>query len=137
MSPPSSPGENSIRINSILPPHWRGGRRRRPRAGRRCARSAPPGHPATGAPPPPTPLMTITMTMDDRGELPDQAAAQSRERQGAGVPHPSHTLPPWAAGTTTMRTGSPTACPSPVTGPSRHQRCAGCRRHCGRRGGGG
>ena len=33
-----------------------------------------PATPATGAPPPPTPLMMITMSMDDRGEVPDRVA---------------------------------------------------------------
>ena len=111
--------------------------RQRPRAGRRRAWSALPSNPAMGAPPPPMPPTTITTTMDHCGEVPDQAAARSRGRQGAGVLHPSHTLPPWAAGTTTTRTRSPTACRPPATGPSRRQHCAGCWRRRGRREGGG
>ena len=87
--------------------------------------------------PPPTPLMMIMTMMDNRGEVPDQAAAPSRGQQGAGVLHPSYTLLPWAAGTTTTRTGLPAACRPPATGLLRRQRCTGCWRHRGRRGGGG
>ena len=75
--------------------------------------------------------------MDNRGEVPDRVAERSREQQGTGVLHPSHTLPPWVAGTTMRRTESPAACHPPAMGPSQRQRCAGCRRRCSHWGGGG
>ena len=128
---------NNYQPDRFLPPHWQAGRQQRPRAGRCRARIAPPGNPHYGRSPPANTSTTITMTMDDCGEVPDRAAVRFREQQGAGVLHPSHTLPPWAAGTTTTRTEPPAACRPPATGPSRRQRCAGCRRRCSRRVGGG
>ena len=62
------------------------------------------------SPPPPTPPTMITTTMHKVGRYLNLPAARSRVRQGAGVLHPSHPLPPWAAGATTTQTGSPTAC---------------------------
>jgi len=70
------------------------------------AASAPGNHRRGRPPPRQAPDDDTTTRRDDRAEVPDQAAAQSWERQGTVFCAPP---PPWTAGTTTMRTGWPAA----------------------------